>query len=385
MTQAQPRRTPRWIVLGFLLASFAWAPIIAMSFTEPPTPLRTVAFVGALVLLGLALLLVLLDAVAPAPDRTSRRWKVAGLIALTLALWAPTFSWAEPGEEPWPWLAGFVVAASGLAGWRSGVVAAVVLGGAAAAGGALFDGAPLPSVVTTFGVALTVWAMCQALVWLHRLWWSAQDGREAQARLAVAEERLRVGRELHDVLGRRLAVIALKAERAADLAARDPDAAAGENRSIRDLAAGALQEARRTIHGEAVTDLPSQLRSADLVLRSAGITPSVAADPQMLAAVPPSLAGLFATVVREAVTNVLRHSDARTASIRVVVQGPVTTLSVENDGVRPAVGNDAAGGTGLAALAARAGAVGAELVAGPDGDDRFVVRVSRSAPSGRSR
>ena len=104
-----------------------------------------------------------------------------------------------------------------------------------------------------------------------------------------------------------------------------------------------------------------------------------------LAAVPPSLAGLFATVVREAVTNVLRHSDARTASIRVVVQGPVTTLSVENDGVRPAVGNDAAGGTGLAALAARAGAVGAELVAGPDGDDRFVVRVSRSAPSGRSR
>jgi len=201
----------------------------------------------------------------------------------------------------------------------------------------------------------------------------------------VAEERLRVGRELHDVLGRRLAVIALKAERAADLAARDPDAAAGENRSIRDLAAGALQEARRTIHGEAVTDLPSQLRSADLVLRSAGITPSVAADPQMLAAVPPSLAGLFASVVREAVTNVLRHSDARTASIRVVVQGPVTTLSVENDGVRPAVGNDAAGGTGLAALAARAGAVGAELVAGPDGDDRFVVRVSRSAPSGRSR
>ena len=100
---------------------------------------------------------------------------------------------------------------------------------------------------------------------------------------------------------------------------------------------------------------------------------------------PTPLGTELATVVREAVTNVLRHSDARTASIRVVVQGPVTTLSVENDGVRPAVGNDAAGGTGLAALAARAGAVGAELVAGPDGDDRFVVRVSRSAPSGRSR
>ena len=88
MTQAQPRRTPRWIVLGFLLASFAWAPIIAMSFTEPPTPLLTVAFVGGLALLGLALLLVLLDAVAPAPDRASRRWKVALLVALSVALWA---------------------------------------------------------------------------------------------------------------------------------------------------------------------------------------------------------------------------------------------------------------------------------------------------------
>ena len=384
MTLGESRRTPRWIVLAFLLASFAWAPIIALSFTAPPTPLLTVAFVGGLVLLGLALLLVLLDVVALAQDRVSRRWKVTLLVALTVALWAPTFSWAEPGEQPWAWVAGFVVAASGMGGWRSGVVAAVVLGGATAAGGAVFDGSALPSVVTTFGVALTVWAMCQALVWLHRLWWSAQDGREAQARLAVAEERLRVGRELHDVLGRRLAVIALKAERAADLAARDPGRAASESRSIRDLAAGALREARRTIHGEAVTDLPSQLRSADLVLRSAGIAPEVAVDPQTLSAVPPPLAGVFATVVREAVTNVLRHSDARTASIRVVVQGPVTTLSVENDGVRTAATSDADGGTGLAALAARCGAVGAELVAGPDGDDRFVVRVRHSARSRRS-
>ncbi|MFE6234115.1 sensor histidine kinase [Cellulosimicrobium sp. NPDC057862] len=384
MTLTGPGRTPRWIVLAFLLASFVWAPVIAVSFTEPPTPLLAAVFLGGLALLGSALLLVLLDVVTPTSNPAARRWKVTVLVVLTMGLWAPMFSWAEPGEQPWAWLSGFVVAACGLVGWRSGVVATGVLGGAAVAGALLFDRAVLPNVVTTLGVALGVWAMCQALVWLHRLWWSAQDGREAQARLAVAEERLRVGRELHDVLGRRLAVIALKAERAADLAAQDPDGAAGESRSIRELAAGALREARRTIHGEAVTDLPAQLRSADLVLRSAGVTTTVDADPRTLSTLPPPLAGLFATVVREAVTNVLRHSDARLASIRVVARGPVTALSVENDGVRSAARSDSTGGTGLAGLAARCGALGADLVSGPEQGGRFVVRVRHPAPSGRS-
>lgn len=384
MTQAQPRRTPRWIVLGFLLASFAWAPIIAMSFTAPPTPVLTAAFVGGLVLLGLALLAVLLDVVDPVSAPAARRWKATVLAALTLLLWAPTFRWADQGEQPWAWLAGFVVAACALTSRPIGIGTAVVLGAAAGVGGAVFDGSALRNLLTTLGVALTVWGMCQALVWLHRLWWSAQDGREAQARLAVAEERLRVGRELHDVLGRRLAVIALKAERAADLAARDPDAAAGESQGIRELAAGALSEARRTIHGEAVTDLPSQLRSADLVLTSAGVATTVEADPRALAAMPAPLAALFATVVREAVTNVLRHSDARSAEIRVHAQGPAVTLSVENDGVRPSARTGAGGGTGLAALAARCGAVGADLVARRDGDGRFVVRVRHPTSSGRS-
>lgn len=61
-----PWRTPRWIVLGFLMSSFAWAPIIAMSFTAAPTTLLAVAYIGGLVLYGCALLIVLLNAVNPA-------------------------------------------------------------------------------------------------------------------------------------------------------------------------------------------------------------------------------------------------------------------------------------------------------------------------------
>ncbi len=378
-------RTPRWIVLGFLMAGFAWAPIIAMSFTAPPTATLTAAFIGGLVLFGFAVLLVLLEAVNPVFVLAAAIRKAMLLVGISLTLWVPAYSWAESGEQPWAWIAGFAVAASTLASWRSGVTAIVVLGGAAAVGGAVFEGSPAPSIVTVLGCALAVWAMCQVLVWIHRLWWAAQDGREAQADLAVAEERLRVDRELHDVLGRHLAVIALKAELAAGLAARDPDRAAAESEGIRDLANGTLREARRAIHGGTATDLPTQLQSADLVLGSAGMRTTIDADPETLALIPNSLAALLATAIREAVTNILRHSEARSASILISATTSVVTLRVVNDGVCRSLQPSATGGTGIAALCARCHAAGATLVVGPIGEDCFELRLEcRRDPGGPS-
>ncbi len=346
-----PWRSPRWIVLGFLMASFAWAPIIAMSFTVPPTTPLAVAYIGGLVLYGFALLMVLLDAINPATVLAARIRKTMLLIAVCAVLWAPTQVWAKPGEQPWAWLAGFAIAASALLTWRGGVIAAVALGSAAAAGGETFDGSP--------------------------------DGREAQADLAVAQERLRVGRELHDVLGQRLAVIALKAELAADLAQRDPDRAATESEIIRDLANGTLREARRAIHGEATTDLPTQLQSARLVLGSAGIDTDIDATPETLDLLSPPMAALLATVIREAVTNLLRHSEARTASILISATTSLVTLRVVNDGFRKGSQESAAGGTGLAALSARCAAVGASLIAGPSGEDRFELCLTSPRENGR--
>ncbi|MEV0430429.1 histidine kinase [Micromonospora sp. NPDC050495] len=382
-----PSRTtgtsPRWIVLGFLMASFAWAPIIAMSFTAPPTVSLTAVFVGGLAVFGFALLLVLVDAVDPGCVPAAGIRNTVLLIAVSLVLWAPSYSWAEPGEQPWAWLAGFAVAASALASWRGGVAATVVLVSAAGVGGAAFEGSPIPSVVTSLGCAVAVWAMCQVLVWVHRLWLAAQDGREAQAELAVAEERLRADRELHDVLGRRLAVIALKAELAAGFAAGDPERAAVESNSIRDLANGTLREARRAIHGETATDLPTQLQSADLVLGSAGIRTTIDADPKALALVPASLAALLATVIREAVTNVLRHSEARSASIVISATTSLVTLRVVNDGVSRSLPAHDTDGTGIAALSARCAAVGATLVAGRSGEDCFELRLESREDLGR--
>lgn len=369
---SSPRwRNPRWVVLGFLMASFVWGPIIAMSFTAPPTTALTVAYAGGVVLYGFALLSVLLEAIDPTPGLALRLWKVTLLIAASAALWAPAHLWAEPGGRPWAWLAGFAIAASALAAWQGGVAAAVVLGGAAAIGGQVFFDSPLPSLLTALGCAVVTWGMCQVLIWIHGLWRAAQEGREARAGLAVAQERLRIDRELHDVLGQRLTVIALKAELAADLAPRDPARAASESESIRELANRTLREARRAIRGEATTDLPTQLESARLVLGSAGIDATIDADPETLSLLTPPMAALLASGVREAVTNLLRHSDARNAAIRISATSALVTLSVDNDGAAaPSPGSEMSG-TGLASLGARCAAAGAGLTAGPRGEDRF--------------
>jgi two-component system sensor histidine kinase DesK len=252
-------------------------------------------------------------------------------------------------------------------------------------GAIAFDGSVVVNLAIALGSAVAVWLTGLVLVWLLGLLWAAEAGREAEAGLAIAQERLRVSRELHDVLGHRLGIIALKAELAADLAATDPTRSKAENEEIREIAAATLAEARRAVHGETVADLATQVVSAELVLGSAGIATKVDLETvQMLA----STSRLLAAVVREAVTNILRHSDARTVSIAFNGMGPCPTLVIVNDGAsdsRPGTAPDgSSSGTGLASLAARCAAAGARLVAGPADGGRFEVRVEL-APGGVER
>lgn len=378
------RAGPRLVVLGVLMACFAWAVIVPLSLTAPPTAFLGAAFLVGLAGFGAALMLVLGTVVNPRPSPTTAWRDAAVLLVVAMALWAPTHLWAEPGEHPWAWLAGFAIAACALMSWQTGAVMAVVLGAAAALGGSVFDGAVAATVLTLLGCAVVVWAMCQALVWLLRLLWTAQEAREAQTALAIAEERLRVSRELHDVLGHRLGVIALKAELAADFTGRDPGRAATECDAIRGLATETLVEVRRAVHGQTVADLGTQLQAADLVLRSAGIEASVDADQELLRRMPQTLSHLLAAVVREAVTNVLRHSDARQVSITVAATREVPTLVIVNDGVRASGRNEASGGSGLATLSDRCAALGARLSVDRSAGNRFELRVECShdlAPS----
>lgn len=374
--------SPRLVVFGVLLASYAWAVVFPLRLSRPPSALLAAAYVAGLALFGVALALVLRAAVSPGQSTRSRLGLVGVLVAVTAGIWLPAYAWAEAGEEPWAWMAGFAVGASALADRRGGAVAAVVLAGGAVIGAEVFDGSVVANLGIVLGAAAAVWLMGLVLVWLLGLVWAAEAGRDAEAGLVLAQERLRVSRELHDVLGHRLGIIALKAELAAGLAAVDPVRSAAENDEIRALAAATLAEARSAVHGDTVADLATQLASAELVLGSAGIMTEADVD---IAQVPAYASRLLATVVREAVTNILRHSDARTVSIAYVGTGSCPTLVIVNDGTGTAATEAPSSGTGLASLAARCADAGARLTAGASGDGRFEVRVELTPSTPRAR
>ncbi|WP_435747397.1 sensor histidine kinase [Nocardioides sp. SYSU DS0663] len=199
-------------------------------------------------------------------------------------------------------------------------------------------------------------------LWLLDIVVELDRGRTAQAALAVAEERLRFSRDVHDVLGRRLSAIAVQAELTATLVGRHDERAADRALEVRGLAHDALREARELARGYRAVDLEQELEGAVSLLRSAGIEADV--DVREL---PEQWHEPAAWVVREAVTNVLRHSRAT----RVAIGYADGVLLVRND--RSPVA-PAADGSGLAGVRARLAPLGAGLETGHRGEE-FVVRM----------
>ena len=201
----------------------------------------------------------------------------------------------------------------------------------------------------------------RASIWVLGIVTDLDAARQAQAQLAVVEERLRFSRDVHDVLGRRLSTIAVQAELAATLAERGDERAAGRMLEVRGVAHEALREARELARGYQSTDLLQELEGARSLLRSAGIDVRLRVD-----TVPRAWHEAAGWVVRESVTNVLRHSSAGLVEISYT-DGH---LRVANDGAHP---GGSADGSGLRGLRERLSPLGASLVAQPDGDDRWAV------------
>src|SRR5262249_15410193 len=136
--------------------------------------------------------------------------------------------------------------------------------------------------------------------------------RAELADLAVADERNRLGRELHDLLGRTLSLIAVKAELASRLSARGDSAANEELADVQRLARQATRDVRDAVTGEYSATVAAELASAEVALNTAGIelTTEISAT-----SLDPTHDSTFAWAIREAVTNVVKHSGARTCHI----------------------------------------------------------------------
>ncbi|NJP82138.1 histidine kinase [Streptomyces sp. AA8] len=214
---------------------------------------------------------------------------------------------------------------------------------------------------TVLGVTLCCLYVVRLSGWMLHVMWELETAREAQARLAVAEERLRFGRDLHDVLGRNLAVIALKSELACQLARRGSDAALAQMTEVQRIAQESQREVREVVRGYREADLHTELVGARGVLSAADIDCRI--DDTAGKSLPPPVQSVLAWVVREGTTNVLRHTDARRCAVRLrVVADAEAVLIMENDGVREPDGDPGSGnGSGLAGLRERLTVLGGTL------------------------
>ncbi|MFD0570937.1 sensor histidine kinase [Kitasatospora gansuensis] len=219
------------------------------------------------------------------------------------------------------------------------------------------------------GVALSCLlfaATCRSSAWLAGVVWELDGARETQSRLAVAEERLRFSRDLHDVLGRNLTTIALKSELAAQLARRGRPEAADQMTEVQRIAQESQREVRDVVRAYRTADLHAELTGARSVLRAADVACEV--ELGSVDQLPVTAQSVLGWAVREATTNVLRHSEATSCLIRLRVGGGQALLEIENDGVtedQPGVG-----GTGLTGLTERLAVYGGTL------------RTPRPAPAG---
>jgi two-component system sensor histidine kinase DesK len=323
------------------------------------------------------------------PHPTAARAAVVTVVLLYAAIYVAVALW-----RPWFGRAGRVAGVVGL--FACGITLAAILGPddlmfmTYAISVALMQLPPLVGLVLGVGTTLALligttiadgapdWSAASILVVLTVALFGTRQvilsnmqlraARDEIATLAVAEERARMARDLHDVLGHSLTTITVKAGLTRRIleSSGDRDQAVAELRDVEHLSRTALSEVRATVSGYRKASLPAELVGARAALAAA----EIAADlPHAVDNVPAELQEPFAYVLREGVTNVIRHSNAR----RVEVRLGESWIEVRDNGTSP---GSSGSGHGLSGLSERLAKVGGSVSAGPGESGGFVVRAS---------
>lgn len=362
---------------------------------------------------------------------------LTGSVLLAALAWLLTGPPDNPGSRPVRWPVLMLVLAVGITlfviGRQNSLAAAAV---AAAACGRLST-SPRPAILASVALAAAglfvalheraglASTMTLIVVLPMMAFFGYAAGRRADmvsalrrtraelARAAVSEERLRIARDLHDLLGHSLSLITLKAELAGRVIGTDPARAAHEIADLEAVARQSLSDVREAVAGYRQPDLAGELTAAGSLLTAAGIASRIDAVPA--GSLPPTVDAALAWAVREGITNVVRHSRADEVSICVQADATAVTAQICDNGpaasgARPAATPVAltagpagragqaspwpGGGSGLAGLAERVRSLGGELTAGAAEPRGFLLRavipltpadatvVSRSPASG---
>lgn len=353
LAERHPRM--RWAFIAITLF-FALSPLVSV-LRSPPAPLPL-----ALLLVGWAAFgVVLLQFFQPAPfPRLEDRVVIPiAMAVLTVVGFVTTAAFGIDAAAALFYYAG--VASARLVPQERSLRAIAFIALAGAASLAIHAGNPtagIPVGITVGTISVTI----SSLAALARTNRELQAARHELAEVAVAEERARIARDLHDTLGHTLSVIALKSELAPRVLPEEPERAAAEIADVERTARDALASVRETVSGYRQPTLAMELAGAREALRVAGIRGTVEPAPDGL---PRDVDALLGWAVREGVTNVLRHSDASSATIRVIADGRRHGVEVVDDGSGAALGGASTGsGQGLIGLRERASRLGGGVEAG---------------------
>jgi two-component system sensor histidine kinase DesK len=356
-------------VFGLLWLAY---PIYALLTSSPSLAQLVLAVAGTSLFAGIFLWLLWLHeplkaGTAEASEVRKRRAAIASLAVLALALilvcgdeWLILFIHTSiaaglmlPGRDAYVAITGvaiLMVALGRASGWEWPSIGQFVL------------------IVGALGLWTSVFARQIATVAALR------TAREEIARLAVAEERLRFARDLHDLLGHSLSLITLKSELAGRLLPTAPEKAKAEVRDIEGVARRALREVREAVTSYRQPTLEGELAGAREMLEAAGIACWIENKVNVL---PNTMGAVLAWTVREGVTNVIRHSSAKRCEIRVTQDSDGIHAEITDDGCASTSRDDGAvAGSGLSGLAERVAASGGDFETGSLPEGGFRLRVS---------
>ena len=339
---------------------------LAALLSRPDTWLRLAVESLALLFFAVSYTWIMWPHPASRGRRSRSQSRLSVLLLVALGLQITAFSLLDGPAWLWPLLGVSAMAGVVLPMRRAGVVVVLLTA--------------LPLLITLFthgGVAGIDWWWLIALMLLvrglgldmigvSRLYSAFRElhaARRELARLAVIEERERLSRDLHDLLGQTLSMITLKSELARQLVMEEPHRCAQELSEIEHEARHTLTLVREAVAGYRQPHLAQELEGAQQLLSAAGINVEVDDIQDVLS---PAVDAVLAWTVREGVTNAIRHSHARHCRIHLTHNNRTVEVEVLNDGGARASGESTARpGLGLVGLRERVSALGGQMEAGP--------------------
>ncbi|WP_143086926.1 sensor histidine kinase [Lentzea flaviverrucosa] len=302
----------------------------------------------------------------------------AALAGIAVCVYVPQFAYGHPylGGVP-GFLAGAAVLL--LPRWAGWAAFAVVVAGQGVLQAVW--GYPQSDVVWALMATTNHGLVLYALTRLRSMVTELHEAREELATAAVTRERLRFARDLHDLLGYSLSAITLKSELTHRLASIDSGRARRELAEVAEISRQALADVRSVALSYRELSFDEETVSAQALLSAADIEVTVRIDAHEL---PGDVQVTLATVLREGVTNLLRHSKAEHCEITLSSSPDLVALDITNDGI-PAVERKSSDGNGIGNLTTRVRALGGDLRAGPTPEHTYRLRAEIPLPVTASR